>query len=380
MPLKRAVSLRRKALERLCGVSLQASGNYTLDESKSHCENMFGATQVPLGVAGPLFIQGEYCKENPVYIPLATTEGALIASIARGCRALNASGGVTVRVEDIGITRAPVLKTRGIVHSQQVLSWVNANLDIIREYCESGSRFLRLQEIMPYVVGCTVYLRFRFTCGDAMGMNMATIACDRAIRQLIEPATDAVCVSISGNMCADKKSAAVNILHGRGKRIFAEAEISQQTLETVLKTTAESMHEVQYRKNMLGSAIAGSTGFNAHHANMLAAFYLACGQDIAQVAESAVGITCIEPREKGTIYASIMLPDTPLATVGGGTSLSTQREVLALMGITPGQKDPGYDSLRLAEILGGVVLAGELSVIAAQSVHHLASAHQRLGR
>lgn len=380
MPLKRAVTLRRKALEHRCGISLQATGEYTLDESRAHCENMIGATQVPLGVVGPLVLKGEYSDPEPVYVPLATSEGALLASVARGCRALVASGGVTVRVEDIGITRAPVLKTRGIVHSQQVLTWVNTHYELIRESCESGSRFLRLQEILPCVVGSTIYLRFRFHCGDAMGMNMATIACDRVIRQLIEPSTGAVCISVSGNLCTDKKSAAINTLHGRGKRIFAEAHISQETLGAVLKTRAELMCEVQYRKNMLGSAMAGAVGFNAHHANMLAAFYLACGQDIAQVAESAAGITCIEPGEKGSLYASIMLPDTPLATVGGGTSLSTQREALALMGIIPGQRAPGHDALRLAEILGAVVLAGELSVLAAQAVHHLASAHQQLGR
>ena len=380
MPLKRAIALRRQALERRHGISLKISGEYSLDESKAYCENMIGATQVPLGVVGPLVLQGEYCTPEPVYVPLATSEGALIASIARGCRALLASGGATVRVEDRGITRAPVLKTRGIVHSQQVLTWVNKHYDLIRESCESESRFLRLQEILPWMVGSTVYLRFRFSSGDAMGMNMATIACDRIMRQLIEPATGAVCISVSGNLCTDKKSAAMNLLHGRGKRIYAEAEISQQTLKRVLKTSAGSLCEVQYRKNLLGSAMAGASGFNAHHANMLAAFYLACGQDIAQVAESAVGITCIEPREKGAVYASIMLPDTPLATVGGGTTLSTQREALALMGIVPGQRPPGHDTLRLAEILGGVVLAGELSVMAAQAVHHLASAHQQLGR
>ncbi|MBS3046410.1 hydroxymethylglutaryl-CoA reductase [Enterobacter mori] len=378
--LKHAATLRRQAMALRYGVNLQACGEYTLDEAGAHCENMIGATQVPLGVAGPLILRGKYGDEAPRYIPLATTEGALIASVSRGCQALSAVGGVTVHVEDPGITRAPVLRTRGIEHSQQTVSWIDAHREEIRQLCEQGSRFLKLQEILPGMVGSSLYLRFRFTCGDAMGMNMATLACERVIHQLIEPATGAICISISGNVCTDKKSAAINFIHGRGKRIFAEAEIDKETLLSTLKTQADALCEVQYRKNLLGSAMARSSGFNAHHANIIAAFYLACGQDIAQVAESADGITCVEDRGNGAIYASIMLPDTPLATVGGGTSLATQREALALMGIIPGERPTGEDTMRLAEMLGGAVLAGELSLLSAQASHHLGRAHQQLGR
>ncbi|MNO94036.1 Hydroxymethylglutaryl-coenzyme A reductase [compost metagenome] len=315
-----------------------------------------------------------------MYAPLATTEGALIASIARGCSTLRAAGGAIVRVEDIGITRAPVFRTSGIKQTMEFLDWISANFQLIKQACEADSRYLKLLDITRAAVGTTVYLRFRFSCGDAMGMNMATLACDRAITGLIVPATGVQCLSISGNYCVDKKPAAINFLNGRGKRIFAEVYLTADILSKTLKTHAQAMCEVQYRKNLLGSIMAGASGFNAHHANVLCAFFIATGQDVAHVAESSMGITCIEARENGGIYASISLPDTPLATVGGGTSLSTQREALALMGIHPGNKAPGVDTLRLAEILGALVLAGELSIMAAQAAHHLAQAHQRLGR
>lgn len=373
--------IRREALQRINGSSLQAIGEYQHDTRPVHCENRIGSIQIPLGVAGPLLVKGQaITAQEPVYVPMATTEGALIASTSRGCRALHAAGGAVVRVEDVGITRAPVFRTSGIEQAQTFLAWIRDHYPQIKQCCEQDSHYLQLQEIVPAVVGRTIYLRFRFHSADAMGMNMATLACDRAIIQLISPETGVRCISISGNYCTDKKAAMVNFLNGRGQRIHAEAHLSADILRDILKTNSTDLCELQYRKNLLGSAMAGAIGHNAHHANILAAFFIATGQDVAQVAESAVGITCIEACEHGAIYASVLLPDTPLGTVGGGTGLSTQREALALMGIVPGSKKPGVDTRRLAEILGALVLAGELSIMAAQASHQLASAHQRLGR
>ncbi|WP_166361731.1 hydroxymethylglutaryl-CoA reductase [Pseudomonas akapageensis] len=381
LPCNEAARIRREALQHLTHASLQATGNYTFDPRHAKCENFIGATQIPVGVVGPLLVNGQHiCAQEPIYVPMATTEGALIASIARGCSALRAAGGAIVRVEDVGITRAPVFRSSGIVQTQEFLNWINEHYQNIKDECEAQSRYLKLLDITPAVVGTSIYLRFRFSSGDAMGMNMATLACDRVIASLIVPGTGVQCISISGNHCVDKKPAAINFLNGRGKRIFAEVCLSADTLLKTLKTRAEPLCEVQYRKNLLGSIMAGASGFNAHHANMLSAFFIATGQDVAQVAESAMGITCIEAREDGAVYASVLLPDTPLATVGGGTGLSTQREALALLGINPGARAPGVDTLRLAEILGALVLAGELSIMAAQAAHHLAQAHERLGR
>ncbi|MFB7591286.1 hydroxymethylglutaryl-CoA reductase [Streptomyces sp. NPDC056169] len=387
--------VRRTALARRHGVALPAIGDYSMGLARARCENVIGAVQVPLGVAGPLLVHGERVRGEEVYVPLATTEGALIASVARGCRALGAAGGVTVRAEDVGITRAPVFATSGIEESHRLVAWVGRHLEEIRALAATCSPRLHLEEVRPQAVGTSVYLRFRFTTGDAMGMNMATIACERIVRELIEPATGARCVALSGNYCTDKKPAAVNLLEGRGKRVFAEARLDAEVLARVLHTDQERLCEVQYRKNLLGSAVAGALGgFNAHYANMVAAFFLATGQDIAQVAEACQGITCVEPHGDG-VYVSVFLPDAPLAAVGGGTGLDTQREALALLGIHPGtdtvartdasteavaSTEDGHDALRLAEILGAVVLAGELNLLAALSSGALASAHQRLGR
>ncbi|MGJ7515954.1 hydroxymethylglutaryl-CoA reductase [Pseudomonas baetica] len=376
-----AAYIRREALQRITGISLHTIGNYTFSAKPAKCENFIGATQIPLAVVGPLLVKGEAINPpKQVFAPLATTEGALIASISRGCSALYAAGGAVVRVEDIGITRAPVFCSSGIVQTQAFLAWIREHYEAIKQLCEQDSAHLWLQDIEPAVVGTSIYLRFRFHCDDAMGMNMASIACDRAVSQLISPATGVRCVSISGNYCIDKKPALVNFLNGRGKRIYAEAHLSADILRDILKTDATALCELQYRKNLLGSAMAGAIGCNAHHANILAAFFIATGQDVAQVAESAIGITCIEAREHGALYASVLLPDTPLGTVGGGTGLDTQSEALALMGIVPGKKKPGADTHRLAEILGALVLAGELSIMAAQASHQLVDAHVKLGR
>jgi hydroxymethylglutaryl-CoA reductase (NADPH) len=187
-------------------------------------------------------------------------------------------------------------------------------------------------------------------------------------------------VALSGNFCVDKKPSAVNFLEGRGKRVHAEVVLDGRILAECLKTSAAELVEVQYRKNLLGSIAAGSMGFNAHFANVLAAFFIATGQDIAQVAEGSMGVTCIEPRGADGVIASVFMPDLPLGAVGGGTALDTQREALALLGIKLPSAQPGSAALRLAEILGAIVLAGELSLLAAFTSGDLAKAHELLAR
>ncbi len=375
--------IRREALERRTGARLEHMGVYSLDDERAsaqHCENMIGVAQVPVGVIGPLKVCGEYVRGEELYVPMATTEGALLASANRGCRALREAGGAVVRIENVGMTRAPVFRTSGIVQTQELIGWVRDNEEEIRRRTEADSRFLRLLDIKTSAIGTTVFLRFRFDAGDAMGMNMATIACDRVIREYVEPETGVECVSLSGNYCVDKKAAAVNFLEGRGKRIFAEVVLDRHVLEKVLKTNARALVEVQYRKNLIGSVAAGSMSFNAHYANILSAFFIATGQDPAQVVEGSLGVTCIELRGPESVVASIYMPDVPLAAVGGGTGLATQQEALAMMGIEPDAERPGAAVMRLAEILGAAVLAGELSLLAALSSRDLARAHEKLGR
>lgn len=382
MPAAETAAIRRDALSEITGASLHHLGNYSLDDevaSRRNCENFIGAAQVPVGVIGPLRLHGKQV-DGDVYVPLATTEAALVASSNRGCAAIREAGGATVRVEDRGMTRAPAFRTSGIEETQRFLAWVRDHEDDIRAITEGTSSYLTLLDIRPYSFGTSVYLRFRFATGDAMGMNMATIACDKVVNEYIEPETGVSCIALSGNYCVDKKPSSINFHEGRGKRVFAEVEIDGQVLRRYLKTTARDLVEAQYRKNLLGSIAAGSMGFNAHYANVLAAVFIATGQDPAHVVEGSLGVTCIEPRGPEGVYASIYLPDLPLGAIGGGTSLATQREGLDLLGIRVDPEQPGAAVTRLAEIIGGAVLAGELSLMAAFTSQDLASAHERLSR
>ena len=377
-----AAAIRREALERLAGVRLDAIGHHSFDTTlaaKRNCENMIGVAQIPMGIVGPLTVHGEHI-DGDVWVPMATTEGALLASINRGCAAIRSAGGATVHVDDVGMTRAPVFRAKSQRETRAFLNWVRENEDEIRAVASGTSRFLELTEVRPYAFGTTIFLRFRFTTGDAMGMNMATIACDRIVRDLIEPKTGIPCVALSGNYCVDKKAASVNFNEGRGKRIHAEVVLDAAVLRDILKTDAASLTEVQYRKNLLGSIAAGAMGYNAHFANVLSAFFLATGQDPAHVVGGSTGVTCIEARENGGVYMSIFLPDAPLGATGGGTNLGTQSEALRMLGITPDPERPGAAVMRLAEILGAAVLAGELSLMAAFTSSDLARAHEKLGR
>ena len=382
-----AAAVRRRAMELRAEragatLSLEHIGSFSLDApraSTQHCENFAGVAQVPLGLVGPLRVLGEH-EQGDVVVPLATTEGALLASVNRGCRAIQAAGGARVRVEDVGMTRAPAFRTSGLEEVGRLLEWVESHFDRMREHAGKTSRFLDLQEVRPKVLGTTVFLRFRFLTGDAMGMNMATIACDRLVSELIEPETGVQCVALSGNYCVDKKPAAVNFELGRGKRIWAEVELPREVLERILKTRSEMLVEVQLRKNLHGSIAAGAMGYNAQFANVLAALFVATGQDLAHVVEGAMGLTHFEQRSDGAVYASVYLPDAPVAAVGGGTGLDTQRESLQLLGIRPDAENPGRAARRLAEIVGATVLAGELSLMSAFTSRDLARAHERLGR
>src|SRR5262245_27585344 len=325
MPAEEAAEIRRAALERMTETPLPNIAHHSLDvrrASQRHCENFIGVAQIPMGVVGPLRVRGKIA-DGDFWVPLATTEAALVASTNRGCSALREAGGAVVRVEDVGMTRAPVFRTSGIVQTQWFVQWIEENAEEIRQPTGATSQSLRLLEVRPYAFGSTVFLRFRFDSGHAMGMNMVTIACDRVVNELTEPATGVPCIGLSGNYCVDKKPAAINWHEGRGKRIYAEVLLDAPILHHVLKTNARELVEVQYRKNLLGSIAAGSMGFNAHYANVLAAFFIATGQDVAHVVEGSMGVTCVEPRGADGVVASVFLPDVPLGAVGGGTALDT---------------------------------------------------------
>lgn len=372
------INLRRKALEKELNIKLPHVGNYSLDAkaaSTKNCENMIGAVQIPLGVAGPLKIKSSLQKRE-VFIPMSTTEGALVASVSRGSKAITQSGGATVVSKKVGITRGPVFVVENIKEGEKIIKWIKDNILQIREVTQGTSSHLKLLDINPWMVGRNLFLRFKFDSQDAMGMNMATIACTLAA-DLIEQKTKAKLVSISGNICVDKKPNMLNIIEGRGIQVWTDCVLPLEVVEKVLKTTPEKFVDVVTRKVYIGSILSGSIGANSHAANVLAAMFLALGQDVAHVAEVSSVITTAEVVKKG-LYVSVFLSDLVVGTIGGGTGLATQKEALNILGVFGG--DNGKNSQKLAEIIGAAVLAGEISLIASLSVNSLACAHRKLGR
>ncbi|MDY6780307.1 MAG: hydroxymethylglutaryl-CoA reductase (NADPH) [Halobacteria archaeon] len=372
-----AARVRREALEEWTDASLDSVGNTCLggDEVEGNVENFFGTVQVPLGAAGPLNVDGDEA-EGDYYLPLATTEGALVASVNRGCSAIAESGGATARIFDDGMTRAPVFRTRGVEETRDTVDWVRENADAVRDRAESTTEHGELLGVEPHVAGDNLYLRFGYDTKDAMGMNMATRATSAAC-ELVEEETGAELIALSGNVCADKKPAAVNVVEGRGKTVTADVVLDEETVERKLKTTPESVSEVVERKTHVGSARAGTLGANAHAANVVAGVFVATGQDVAQVVEASSTFTTATVREGG-LYVSVTLPSLELGTVGGGTSLPTQEECLSVIGVDGGGNPEGSNADELAEVVAGGVLAGEISLHAALASRHLDSAHDEL--
>ncbi len=376
-----AVELRRHALEILTGEKLINISKFSLDierAEKANIENLIGVAQVPMGVAGPLQVRGDYASGS-YYIPLATTEGALVASVNRGCSAINRSGGALSFILHDGMARAPVLKARNIAHARDALEFINHNRARVKEIAESTSRFLTLADIQSWLIGRNLFMRFVYKTGDAMGMNMATIATDAVIK-FLESELGLEHVSLSGNVCVDKKPSALNLLMGRGKTVISEVLLSREAVTEVLKTTPEAMVELVYRKCWIGSALAASYGFNAQFANVIAALFIATGQDAAHVVEGSQGFTTAELTTEGDLLCSVTIPSLQVGTVGGGTALGTQKEALAMLGVQGSGNPPGANASKFAEIAAAAVLAGEISLIGALSARHLAEAHQRLNR
>jgi len=374
-----ATAARRELLARETGADLDAIGDYTFDAAdvEASIENAIGAAQVPMGVAGPVPVDGG-AADGEYYLPMATTEGALVASVNRGLATVRDAGGATARITDSGMTRAPVFRVEGIAEAETVVEWVANHEDDLRAAAESTTSHGELIGIEPYVVGDSVYLRFAYDTKDAMGMNMATIATEAAAA-VVEAETPASLVALSGNLCTDKKPAAINAVEGRGRTVTADVLVPESVVADRLDTTAAAIAEANTRKNLVGSAKAGSLGFNAQAANVVAAVFLATGQDAAQIVEGANAITTVDDRD-GDLYASVSLASLEVGTVGGGTKLATQSEALDVIGLRSGGDPPGANADALAEIIAAGALGGELSLLTALAADHLASAHESLGR
>jgi len=383
---ERAVGVRRALYEHVLDKSLDLIPYSGYDYGKvfgANCEIVIGYVPIPVGIVGPLTINGE-----PLYIPMATTEGCLVASTNRGCKAISMSGGCCSVVMKDAITRAPCLRMPSAMRAAAVKRWVSLpeNYLQLEEAFNSTTNYGKLVGVEATVAGRNVYLRFNCMSGDAMGMNMVSKGCLKAISVLENEFPDLVLVAISGNMCTDKKPAAINWILGRGKSIVVEAVIPESVVKSVLKSSVYDMIETNKQKNHIGSAMAGSVGgFNAHAANIVTAVFLATGQDPAQNVESSNCLTVMEYAEDGrSLHVSVTMPSVEVGTVGGGTHLPAQAGCLEICGVRGAAKapgsSPGDNARKLAQIVGSSVLAGELSLMAALAANHLVNSHMQHNR
>lgn len=382
---ERAVSVRRALISRASVTktlehSLLPLKDYHYDKVfGACCENVIGYMPLPLGIAGPMKIDG-----IDTVIPMATTEGCLVASASRGCKAINNGGGATTIVTADGMTRGPCLSFPNITSAGECKRWIEQEGNsILTEAFNSTSRFARLRKLKVALAGKLMFVRFTTTTGDAMGMNMISKGCEKALSVLGEHFPDMQIVSLSGNYCTDKKPAAINWIEGRGKSVVAEAVIPGHVVEKVLKTTVAALVELNVDKNLVGSAMAGSVGgFNAQAANILTAIYLAAGQDPAQNVESSQCMTLMSAVNDGKdLHISCTMPCIEVGTVGGGTTLPPQQAVLEMLGVRgPHPTNPGDNARRLARIICAAVMAGELSLCAALAAGHLVRAHMAHNR
>ncbi|ESW28259.1 hypothetical protein PHAVU_003G271800 [Phaseolus vulgaris] len=379
----RAAAIRREAVQRLTGRSLEGLPVQGFDYESilgQCCEMPIGFVQIPVGVAGPLLLDG---KEYTV--PMATTEGCLVASTNRGCKAIFVSGGASSVLLRDGMTRAPVVRLPSAQRAAQLKFFLEdpLNYDSLAVVFNKSSRFARLQTIQCAIAGKNLYMRFRCSTGDAMGMNMVSKGVQNVLDFLQTDFPDMEVIGISGNFCSDKKAAAVNWIEGRGKSVVCEAVIKEEVVNKVLKTTVEALVELNMLKNLTGSAVAGALGgFNAHASNIVSAIYIATGQDPAQNVESSHCITMMEAVNDGKdLHVSVTMPSIEVGTVGGGTQLASQSACLNLLGVKGASKEsPGANSRLLATIVAGSVLAGELSLMSAIAAGQLVKSHMKYNR
>lgn len=345
--------------------------------TKSCCENVIGYVPVPLGLAGPLLING-----SEYNVPIATTEGALVASLSRGCRAVRESGGIDSTQTYFGMTRAPLIKFSCGRAAKQAADWILEpdNFEKLRAQFESTSRFAKLKSINPKQAGKLLFLRVVAATGDAMGMNMISKGCEKMLQFLktVDVFENMTVLSISGNYCVDKKPSAMNWINNRGYSISCDVTLKCDVIKSVLKTSAGALAELNSSKNHVGSSLAGCIGGNnAHASNIVAGIYLATGQDIAQAGTSSMAMVNMECLDRGDLYVSVTMPCIEVGTVGGGTSLAAQQNNLQLLTSTP---DVNINAALLAQVVCGAVLAGEISLLSALCSGDLVKSHMQLNR
>jgi len=367
---------RRAAVTAATGADLAHTGSYSIDPAllPGNIEGFAGVAQIPLGFAGPLRVQGEHAQ-GEFYVPMATSEGTLVASYSRGMRLTREAGGVRTTVIDDAMQRAPVFVFEDARQARDFGHWVEANFAQIKGAAETTTRSGKLRNIEQYALGKMRWLRFCFTTGDAAGQNMVSKATREAcLWMLAQKPAGLEHFALAANLDTDKKHSQVNSLHTRGKRVVAEITLPARLIAEVMHTTGEALFRQRQLSNM-GALLAGSVNNGAHFANGITALFIACGQDVANVAESSAGFVHGELRPNGDYYFSATIPALVVATYGGGTGLPTQRECLNVLGCY-GQGGV----MKFAEIVAATVLCGELSLAAAIVSDQWVSSHDRLGR
>ncbi len=371
-----AIQRRWRLIERGAEIQSALWQGAAGDAFAQNIENYIGTIQVPVGLAGPLRINGLFAHGD-FYVPLATTEAALVASYHRGALAISESGGCATLLLAEGVTRAPGFIFDDIVGAGKFATWAAMHFADFKREAEQTTRYGQLRDMQVTVEGNHAYLTFEYVTGDAAGQNMVTIAtnavCDWILANSpVKPR----CHFVEANLSGDKKASALSFVSVRGKKVTAEVRLPKAVVEKRLRTNAKVMEDY-WRMSALGGVMSGTIGVQGHYANGLAALYLATGQDAACVAESAVGVTRFEAvgDDNADLYAAVTLPNLVVGTVGGGTRLSSQRACLEILGVA------GEHGARpLAEIAAALSLAGELSIIAALSAGHFASAHEKRAR
>jgi hydroxymethylglutaryl-CoA reductase (NADPH) len=368
------VAARRRWIEERTGARLTHVGGGSLagERMRGNVENPIGTAQVPLGVAGPLAIEGEHAR-GVFYVPLATTEGALVRSYERGMTVLTRAGGAVARLHRDENRVTPVFQFDGVAEARRFCSELESLLPEVRAAAESTTRHGRLLRLEPRPLGRAVAVSFCYSTADAHGMNMIAKATEKGCQLLVARGAAQRYTLFSG-MDSEKRASGALFAGGKGKQVVAGARLPARLVRSYLHATPGELHEL-WQHTVLGHLQAGALGYNGQYANGLAALFIACGQDVANLANSAVGITHLEVTGEGDLYASVTLPSLTVATVGGGTGRGTARECLEMLGCAGRGGAP-----KLAEIAAATLLAGELSMGAALASGEFVEAHELYGR
>jgi hydroxymethylglutaryl-CoA reductase (NADPH) len=368
----------RRAFLRGRGYNLDAIEGKTPDarpeDLRANIESFVGFAQIPIGVIGPLRINGVNARGD-YYVPLATTEGALVASYQRGAKMISQSGGAATLCLVESVTRAPGFSFLNLLEAGTFVAYVVSRFDAMRDKVKETSRYAQLVEVNPVISGKEVYLVCHYTTGDAAGQNMVTFATGAICEMLLaDSPVQPQAWFIEANMSGDKKPTQLSFQTTRGKKVVADVTIPRQLVIDQLHTEPEAIFKY-WQLAVVGSLQSGSIGMEGHYANALAALFIACGQDAACVSEASVGVTRMDVTAKGDFYVSISLPNLIVGTVGGGTHLPTGRACLEMLGCYG-----AGGARRFAEICAATVLAGEISIAGALASGEFARAHKALGR